>query len=167
MTRVAAWLDPTGRKRVYSALLAVGAVLVVAGIVTDSAVSGWVGVVDSTLSVAALLMASYQARKISWTALYAGAAVLAGSLRAVGILDEAVASHWLDILAAAAAAGPLLAAMLRTDPATPTGEPLAEYVGRHAAPADPGPLHPTVSSEGITFSADTKADAAHHNPRND
>ena len=133
MSRVAAWLDPTGRKRIYGALLAVGAVLVVAGIVTDSAVSGWVGVVDSTLSVAALLMASYQARKISWTALYAGAAVLAGSLRAVGILDEAVASHWLDILAAVCAAAPLVIAVIRTDPSTPTGEPAAEYAARHAA----------------------------------
>lgn len=165
--RLSGWLTPARRKAIYAALVASGAVLTTLGTVSSSWVTGAVGIVDAALGVAALLLAARKAKRVEWKAAYAAFALLVAALKTAGVIGDGTASHWLDILAAAAAAGPLLAAMLRTDPATPTGEPLAEYVGRHAAPADPGPLNPTVSSEGVTYPSDTKADAADYDPKHD
>ncbi len=142
LDRAAAWLTPARRKAIYAALAAVGTLLTVAGLVSSRWVTGSLGIVDAALGIAALLLASWRARRVGWTTVYATAAALVLALKAGGVLADGTASHWLDILAAATAAAPLLAAMLRTDPSTPTGEPLAEYFGRHAAPADPGPLDP-------------------------
>lgn len=134
-----AWLTPTRRKAIYAALSAFGVVLVLTGIATDSVVTGWVGVVDAVLSVLALALASWKARRVDWTAVYAVLAVLAGALKVVGILNDGQESHILDFLAAGSAALPLLIAAVRTSPQTPTGEPVDEYVSRHGG-LQPGAL---------------------------
>ena len=132
----AGWLTPARRKAIYAALAALGAVLVVVGLATDSVVTGWVGIVDAVLGVAALLLASWKARRLDWTALYAAAAAVVTALKTAGVVLDGAAAHWLAVLAALTAAAPLIAATLRTDPSTPTGEPLREYVGRHASPTE-------------------------------
>lgn len=126
------WLTPARRRRIYTALSAIGGVLTVAGLASPSLVSSSLGITQASLSVLALLLASWRARRADWTALYAGAAALITALRTGGILLEGQASHWLDVLSAACAAAPLIAAALRTDPATPTGEPATEYTARHS-----------------------------------
>lgn len=135
LDKLTAWLTPGRRKAIYSALAALGVVLVVLGVTTDSAVTGWIGVVDAVLSVAALALASWKARRVDWTAIYAVLAVLAGSLKVVGIINDGQESHILDVLAAATAAAPLLIAAIRTSSKTPTGEPVEEYTARRG-PAD-------------------------------
>lgn len=135
MSRLAAWLlDPAKRKAFYGLLGAVGVLLVALGVATDSLVTGWVGVVVAVVDLAALVLASVKARAGNWTALYAAAAVVVGALKAAGVLTDGQSSHALDILAAGVAILPLVAAFVRTDTKTPTGEPSAEYVARHADP---------------------------------
>lgn len=131
ITKATAWLTPGRRKAIYAALTALGGILVVLGVTTDSVVTGWVGVVDAVLSVAALALASVKARRVDWTAIYGVLAVLVGALKVVGILSDGQGSHILDVLAALIAFLPLLFATVRTTSATPTGEPLTEYNARH------------------------------------
>ena len=140
-----AWLTPARRKAIYTALGAAGVVLVAFGVASDSAVTGWVGVIDAVLSVLALLLSSWKARRVDWTATYAAAAVLVGALKVAGVLNDGQESHVLDILAAAVAAAPLLIAALRTSSKTPTGEPVGEYVARHGG-VEPGPAGPPPSA---------------------
>lgn len=123
-----AWLTPARRKRIYVALPAVAAVLVALGWFSPSEAEGGATVAVKAVEVAALLLASVKARRVEWTAVYAAGAGLAVALSAVGV---EIPSRWLDVAAYAAAAGPLIAAAVRTDPATPTGEPEAEYEARH------------------------------------
>lgn len=132
ITWLTAWLTPVRRRAIYAALAAVGVVLVLVGVATDSVVTGWIGVVDATLSLIALILASWKARRVDWTAFYAVAAVLAGSLKVAGVISDGQESHILDLLAAAVAAAPLLIAAIRTSPKTPTGEPVDEYNAKHA-----------------------------------
>lgn len=126
-----AWLTPVRRKAIYTALGAIGVVLVLLGVATDSVVTGWIGVVNATLSVLALLLASWKAKRVDWTAIYGVLAVLAGTLKVVGVLTDGQESHVLDLLAAGTAAAPLIIAAVRTSPKTPTGEPVDEYNARH------------------------------------
>lgn len=135
LERATAWLTPARRRAVYTALGAVGVVLVLLGVSTESAVTGWVGVIDAVLAVAALLLASWKARRVDWTAIYAVLAVLAGALKVAGILNDGQESHILDLLAAGTAAAPLIIAAVRTSPKTPTGEPVQEYRARHTKEA--------------------------------
>ncbi|WP_036828693.1 hypothetical protein [Phycicoccus jejuensis] len=133
LTLVGAWLlDTAKRKALYGLLGAVGVLLVALGVATDSLVTGWVGVVVAVVDLAALVLASVKARAGNWTKLYAAAAVVVGALKAAGVLTDGQSSHALDILAAGVAILPLVAAFVRTDTKTPTGEPQAEYVARHA-----------------------------------
>ena len=134
LARLTDWLTPARRRAIYSALAGLGAVLTVAGLVRAEVVTGVLGIVQASLAVAALLLASWRARRVEWTALYAVAAALVTALKAAGIVEDGAASHALDVLAAVCAAAPLLAAAIRTDPSTPTGEPAAEYAARHADP---------------------------------
>lgn len=128
---VTEWLSPARRKAIYAALGALGVILVAIGVATDSAVTGWVGLVDAVLSFAALILASVKARKVAWTAVYAAGALVVGSLKVLGFVTDGQESHILDLLAAGVAAAPLLIAAVRTSSATPTGEPVAEYAARH------------------------------------
>lgn len=125
------WLTPTRRRAIYAAMAAVGGLLVLFGVATDSVVTGWVGVIDAVLSVAALILASVKAKRVDWTAAYAAGAVLAGALKLAGIINDGQESHILDLLAAGVAIIPLVFAAFRTSPQTPTGEPVDEYAARH------------------------------------
>ena len=127
------FLDPAKRKALYGALAAVSTVLVAFGVATDSVVTGWVGVATAVLDLLALVLASWKAHRWDATVLYATGAAVVGAFKVVGVLDDGAASHALDILAAGVAIIPLAVAFMRTTPATPTGEPQAEYLARHAA----------------------------------
>ncbi|MBD3783716.1 MAG: hypothetical protein IE926_12325 [Micrococcales bacterium] len=129
----AAWLlDPAKRKAFYGLLGAAGTFLVVMGVATDSLVTGVAGVVVAALDLLALLLASWKAHRGDWTGIYAAAAAVVAALKVAGVLTDGQASHVLDILAAGVAIIPMLAAFLRTDTGTPTGEPESEYLARHA-----------------------------------
>lgn len=128
---VTEWLTPARRQAIYAALGALGVILVAIGYATESAVTGWVGLVDAVLSFAALILASIKARKVAWTALYAAGALVVGSLKVLGFVNDGQEAHILNLMAAGAAAAPLLIAAVRTSSKTPTGEPVAEYAARH------------------------------------
>ena len=51
------WLTPARRKAIYAAAAGVGAILVLAGVVTEGDVAHWLDIVGKTLDVAALIMA--------------------------------------------------------------------------------------------------------------
>lgn len=51
------WLTPTRRKAIYAAAAGLGALLVLAGVVTEGDVAHWLDIVGKTLDVAALVMA--------------------------------------------------------------------------------------------------------------
>ncbi len=51
------WLTPTRRKAIYAAAAGLGALLVLAGVVTEGDVAHWLDIVGKTLDVAALIMA--------------------------------------------------------------------------------------------------------------
>ena len=51
------WLTPARRKAIYAAAAGVGAILVLAGVVTEGDVAHWLDIVGKTLDVAALVMA--------------------------------------------------------------------------------------------------------------
>lgn len=125
------FLTPFRRQAIYRALAAAGLILVVLGLTTDSVVTGWVGVVDAVLSVAALALASWKAKRVDWTAIYGVLAVLVTALKVAGVVSDGQESHVLDVLAAFVAFAPLLAAAIRTSTETPTGEPVEEYAARH------------------------------------
>lgn len=133
LNTLTAWLTPARRRAIYGALFALGMVLVAVGVVTESGVTGWVGLVDAILSVAALALASWKAKRADWTAVYGVLAVAAAAFKAVGLWSDWADAHVMSILAALTAAAPLLAAAIRTSPVTPTGEPEQEYDARHAA----------------------------------
>lgn len=127
------WLSPEGRKRIYGALAALGGILTLVGVVRQETVTSWLGITQAALGVAGLLLASWHAQRVDTIALYSLLAALVAALKAAGVVEDGTASHWLDVLAAlAAAAGPFIA-WTRTDPSTPTGEPATEYLARHAA----------------------------------
>lgn len=134
MSKLIDWfLDPAKRKALYGALSAVGVLLVTFGVANDSLVTGAVGTVVAILNAAALVLASWKAQRADWTAIYGALAAIVTTLKVAGWISDGQASHVMDILAAGIAVLPLLAAFVRTTPATPTGEPQAEYLAKHAS----------------------------------
>lgn len=121
------FLTPARRKAIYAALAAVGVILVVAGLVNESLVTGVLGLADAVLALVALALASVKAKRADYTALYAAFAAVVVALKVLGVIDDGVSSHVLDVAAAVFGALPLLIAALRTDPTVPTGEPRTEY----------------------------------------
>lgn len=134
LDKAAGWLTPQRRRAIYGLLSLLGGLLVAFGVVTDSVVTGWLGLAGAVLSVAALVLASWKARRADWTVIYGAMAALVTALKVAGIVNDGQESHVLDTLAALMAAMPLVAATMRTSPATPTGEPVEEYAPEHAAP---------------------------------
>lgn len=131
LDRALAFLTPYRRQAIYRALFAIGTVLVISGVVTDSLVVGIAGLVDAVLAAVALGLASWKAKRLDMTLAYAAVAAIVVAFKALGIVQDGQASHYLDILSAVfATVGPLVAA-IRTSTATPTGEPVEEYIARH------------------------------------
>ncbi|QIM20530.1 hypothetical protein G7075_20000 [Phycicoccus sp. HDW14] len=133
-----AWvLDPAKRKAFYGLLAALGTLLVVAGVRTDSWVTGWVGVVAAALDLVALVLGTWKARRIEVKVLYAAQLALLAALKLVGVLTDGQASYLGDLGNQALAIVPMLILFWRTDTKTPTGEPLLEYRARHGLRAAP------------------------------
>lgn len=121
------FLTPEFRKKLYAFLAAAGVLVTVLGIANQNIVTGALGLADAVLALVGLVVASWKAQRWDFTAIYAGAAAVVVALKVLGVLDDGASSHVLDVLAAAVGALPLLVALVRTDPATPTGEPRTEF----------------------------------------
>lgn len=133
MNRAIAWLlDASKRKAFYGILAAAGGLLVLTGVQTDSWVTGWVGVVVAALDLVALLVGTVKAHRLDVKLLYAGFLAVLAALKIVGVVSDGQASYLGDLGNQALAILPMILLFLRTDPSTPTGEPKAEYVARHA-----------------------------------
>ena len=127
IARIDGWLTPARRKRAHALVAASAATLVAVGALTPDVATSWAGLAVSALGISSMVLATIKARRVDMTAAYASVAAVIVAAQAAGILRDGVASHWLDTLAAVAAAiGPLVASW-RTDPTTPTGEPAREY----------------------------------------
>ena len=133
MSRVIGWLlDPAKRKAFYGLLGATGTLLVLAGVSTDSWVTGWAGVVAAVLDLVALGLGMWKARRLDVKLLYAGFVAALAAFKIVGLLSDGQASYLGDLANQALAILPMVILFLRTDTSTPTGEPSAEYTARHA-----------------------------------
>ena len=92
-------------------------------------VAAGVGVVEAL----SLVLASVKARNGLRKAIYGfGAAVLV-LLKLAGVVTDGQESHVLELLGHGLALVPLVLAVVRTSPQTPTGEPVDEYRARHGA----------------------------------
>lgn len=125
------WLTPEKRKAIYLMLGILGTVVVSMGYANDSLVTGVIGVIDAALAVVFLILASIKAKRMDWTIAYGVFAALIAAVRIVGWIDLDVETNVLMILDALGRIAPFIA-FFRTDTGTPTGEPSAEYVARHA-----------------------------------
>lgn len=128
------FLSPAGRKAIYSALGALATFVVILGLAPRVTVDTWLALVPPVLGFAALILASIKAQRVDFTALYGAAAAVVGALVVAGFLNEGVASKVYELMAAAAAAIPLLIAAMRTNSQVPDGQPIAEYVAPRHAP---------------------------------
>lgn len=135
LATAAEWLlSPAKRKAFYALLAAAGTLLVLFGVGDTSAVTGWAGLVAAVLELAALCLGIWKARRGDIKVVYAAALVVLAAAKGVGLLTDGQVSHYGDVLNQALAIVPMLVLFIRTDPKTPTGEPLREYAGRHAQP---------------------------------
>lgn len=132
MDKLTAWLDPKKRKALYGLLLAAGTLLVILGYAPQVTVDNWVEVIVQALGVIGLLLAGWKAKRLDYTGIYLSAAALVTGLTAVGIVSDGQAAQAADFMAQAAIVLPMFEAFVRTNTATPTGEPLAEWEPKHA-----------------------------------
>lgn len=136
ISRLDAWLTPARRRLIHQTIGGIAAVLVVIGVAPQATITPWVAVASSALGVASMVLSVIKTRRPDMAGVYAALAALIASLAGAGVLETGAAQRWTEILAAAVTTvGPWIAAA-RTDPATPTGEPSAEYrasgyAGRH------------------------------------
>lgn len=132
LARFVGWLlDPAKRKAFYGILGALGTLLVLSGVATDSAVTGWVGVVAAVLDLLALALGMVKAQRLDVKALYVGAAVVLAAAKVVGLLSVGQEAYLGHLINQALAIVPMVLLFLRTDTTTPTGEPASEYQARH------------------------------------
>lgn len=124
------WLCPARRRAIYAVLAIIGLAVQGLGLSSEAQVTAALTLIDATLAFAALIMAAAKSHRWEFQGLYAAGAAVVGTLVPVGLLTEGQAGGVLRILGAIAAAGPLVVAAFRTDPATPTGEPTREFVRR-------------------------------------
>ena len=125
------WLTPARRRMIHALAGAAATLLVAAGVASDAVVASWLGIVTATLALGSQVLATIKARRADVRTLYAACAAAIVALRVAGVVEDGLASHWLDVLSSAAAIiGPSIA-WARTDTTTPTGEPAAEYQARH------------------------------------
>ena len=89
------------------------------------------GLVMAAFDVAALVLASINAKRILYTRIYAIGAAIIAAFKVLGIVVDGQDVQILDLLAKGVALIPLVLAFARTDPSTPTGEPSAEYADPH------------------------------------
>ena len=132
MDRLVAWLDPTKRKALYGLLLAAGTLLVILGYAPQVTVDNWVEVIVQALGVLGLLLASYRAKRLDYTGLYAAAAALVAALTVAGVVTSGQAEQAYALMAQAGIALSMFQAFVRTNSAVPTGEPLEEWRPKHA-----------------------------------
>lgn len=128
---VTEWLDPTRRRNLYRLAVAAGALLVGMGVVDPERSTTYVASVVAVIEGLALLLASIKAKRGVMKAAYALGATVLVLLKVGGAISDGQASHVLELGGHLLVMAPLVLAMVRTDPATPTGEPVAEYAARH------------------------------------
>lgn len=125
------WLSPARRRNLYRLAVAAGAVLAGMGIVAPERSTTYVAAGVAVVEGLALLLAATKAKRGVMRAAYAlGAAVLVAG-KVAGVITDGQESHLLELGGHLLVIAPLALAMWRTDPATPTGEPAAEYDSRH------------------------------------
>jgi hypothetical protein len=125
-------LDPAKRKALYGLILAAGTLLVTLGYASEVTVQNWVEVIMQVVGVLGLLLASYNAKRLDYTGIYLAAAGLVAGLTGVGLITGGQGSQATDFMAQAVIVLPMFEAFVRTNTATPTGEPLAEWEPKHA-----------------------------------
>lgn len=127
------WLTANRRKGIYAILALVGTTLTTFGVVSQGQVAPWLTLADAALAALALVLSSVAARRGDVKALYAAAAALIAALAGAGLITGTLRDQLTQVAANLAATLPMILAYLRTDTATPSGEPAAEYAPRHAA----------------------------------
>jgi hypothetical protein len=128
---VTEWLSPARRRNLYRLAVAAGALLVGMGIVDPERSTTYVASAVAVVEGFALLLAAVKAKRGVMKAAYAfGAAALVLG-KVAGMLTDGQESHLLELGGHLLVMAPLVLAMVRTDPATPTGEPTAEYQAKH------------------------------------
>lgn len=134
--KVLGWLTPARRNTLYALVLGAAGLLASIGVVRPAIATLLAGFVISVLQLVVLILQSIKTKRGDMRALYlAGAAVIVG-LRGLGVITDGVASHWLDVLAIALPLIPQVVGLWRTSTATPTGEPVKEYLERTEAIED-------------------------------
>lgn len=135
------WLAPARRKALYAAATGATALATVLGVITPETATQGVSFGVAVLELTALVLAAIKTKRADMRALYlAGAAVVVGA-KGLGIISDGDASHWLEVLAHALPLIPLVVAVMRTTPATPTGEPVREFTARTDAIVDDAVVH--------------------------
>lgn len=130
---ITGWLTPARRKALYAAAAIIGTILVAVGLTDPETSTTYVAAGVGVVEAFSLLLAAIKARKGARQAAYAlGAAVLV-ALKLAGVVTDGQESHVLELLGHGLALVPLVLAIVKTSPQTPTGEPVEEYRARHGA----------------------------------
>lgn len=129
---VTEWLSPTRRRNIYRLAVAGGALLVGMGLVDTELSTTYIAAGVAVVEGLALLLASIKAKRGIMRAAYALGATVLVLGKVAGVVTDGQESHLLELGGHLLVMAPLVLAMWRTDPATPTGEPAAEYAARHS-----------------------------------
>lgn len=131
LATLTAWLSPARRRALYGLLAGIAVITSTLGLADTAWVTGVTGLVMAAFDVAALVLASINAKRILYTRIYAIGAAIIAAFKVLGIVVDGQDVQILDLLAKGVALIPLVLAFARTDPSTPTGEPSAEYADPH------------------------------------
>ncbi len=127
-TKAVTWFTPGRRKAVYGVIALAGAMLLTAGIVAGP-LDDWVVFAQSIAGLVFGAMAMIAAKRWDWTVLYLVTGVVSAAAGVTLVTSHTAGTVETLIVQIVTILPPLLAT-LRTDPGTPTGEPLPEYEAR-------------------------------------
>ena len=114
------------RKAIYGVIAAVVVLLMATHQVAPDFGDKWLPAVDAGLSVAAIGLAAYKAKRVDFKVVYSGAAALVVALATAGLFSAGFAATINDVLLQVSILIPSVLAFVRTDTSTASGMPAAE-----------------------------------------
>lgn len=114
------------RKALYGVIGAIGVLFVTLHVVPVGFDTTWLPVADGILGIIATVIAAVKAKRWDFKAIYLAVAAVLTALATTGVVDPSLLTSIDGLLFQLSILGSFLG-FVRTDTATPTGEPLSEY----------------------------------------
>lgn len=153
LDRATSWLSPERRRNIYQLASLLGTLLIGMGVTDAELTTTYVAAGITVVEALTILLSAVKARLGRARAAYLLLGAVFAVLKIAGVLTDGQESHWLELAGHVIAVLPIMLAVLRTDPRTPSGEPLVEYVAKHGAlVVDPGSV--IIATDGINIHPD-------------